>query len=256
MRRWMVGVGMAMVIAAGYRPPEAAAGIVINEVLADPAADADGDGAIHATRDEFIELVNTDAAQIDLANWTLSDAVQLRHTFGAPSVIAGRGFLVVFGSSASSGTLGLNNGGDTITLRDSGLNAIDALSFGAEGGQDVALTRLPDGDGVFGPHPLIGSLAFSPGKTISGAAQLPLPEPEPSPTPPPPAPEPDVPPPPVPLPTDDLGPAPSLPPLPPQDDELPDHSHNPVVPEPASLWLLGTGMAWLLRVHQRKERTE
>ncbi|MEM8754238.1 MAG: lamin tail domain-containing protein, partial [Pseudomonadota bacterium] len=107
--------------------------IVINEILADPAADlpgdANGDGTRDATQDEFVEIVNAGAAPADLSGFTLSDGVQARHVFPEGSVIAPGEALVVFGGGtpsgefggatvqlASTGALGLNNGGDTITI--------------------------------------------------------------------------------------------------------------------------------------------
>ena len=80
MKRWAVGVAVFVIGVGGNWPPEAAAAILINEVLADPAGDANGDGSVHATRDEFVELVNTDAADVSLASWTLSDALPPERT--------------------------------------------------------------------------------------------------------------------------------------------------------------------------------
>ena len=50
--------------------------VVISEIHADPDAtsgDANGDGNISSTQDEFIELVNTSYADVDISSWTLSD---------------------------------------------------------------------------------------------------------------------------------------------------------------------------------------
>ena len=142
--------------------PPAHAAIFINEVLADPAGDANGDGSIHATRDEFIELVNTGPDEILLTNWTLSDAVKARHTFDAATSIPAYGFFSIFGGGvpqgfthaavASTGTLGLNNTADSVSLFDASLALIDQMSYGAEGGADVSLTRSPDATGLFVQH--------------------------------------------------------------------------------------------------------
>jgi hypothetical protein len=102
--------------------------VVINETLADPAddlpGDANGDGTRDSSDDEFIEIVNVSGAELDLSGWTLSDAVQVRHTFPADSVIPAGCTAVIFGGgvptggfggavmqTASTGALGLNNGG-------------------------------------------------------------------------------------------------------------------------------------------------
>ena len=53
------------------------AALVINEVLADPhldslLGDANGDGIRDATGDEFVELVNDAASELNVAGWILS----------------------------------------------------------------------------------------------------------------------------------------------------------------------------------------
>ena len=151
----------------GAWQPQAEAVILINEVLADPSAlsgDANGDGIIHTGQDEFVELVNTDGQAVSLAQWTLADLVQVRHMFSEAASIPGYGLFVVFGGGApqgfanvaiaSSGTLSLNNSGETLTLRDGDANLIDTFTYGAEGGRDVSLTRAPDATGPFILHSL------------------------------------------------------------------------------------------------------
>lgn len=138
--------------------------VVIHEAHADPHAslgDANGDGAVSSTADEFVELANTTYAPIDVSGWTLADAVGVKHTFPAGTVIPAREAAVVFGGgspagafgnaaanglvfTASAGTLGLNNTGDTVTLRDAANAVVQALTYGSEGGQDESLTRSPD----------------------------------------------------------------------------------------------------------------
>lgn len=216
--------------AASLFTADARAAVLINEVLADPSGDADGDGVTHATKDEFVELVNTGPAAVSLDSWTIADSLQIRHTFVADAVIPARGFIVRFGG------LALNNTGDTVSLRDAAAQLVDSFTFGAEGGQDSALTRSPDGEGAFVLHTTVGGL-FSPGTTATGLAQLPLlsePDPEPVFEPQPPVdsyPEPE----------------PALP-----LDDLPDEPASPVVPEPSTLWLLGAGLASATRLLRRK----
>ena len=169
-------------------PPAAGAVILINEVLADPPAlfgDANGDGIVSATQDEFIELVNTGSSAVSLAGWSLSDSAQVRHLFAPAAVISGLGFYVVFGGGnpqgfsnaaiASTGTLSLNNTGDTVWLRDAASQPVDAFTYGAEGGKDVSLTRWPDGSGGFIGHSSVNVRAFSPGTTVDGQPGLPPP---------------------------------------------------------------------------------
>lgn len=176
-----------LVLAAVWaNPGSAEAVILINEVLADPSAifgDANGDGVISITQDEFVELVNTGADPVSLAQWTLSDAVQVRHVFSAAAAIPAYSFFVVFGggspagfanaATASAGSLGLNNSGDTVTLQDALGAPVDLFSYGAAGGQDVSLTRFPDASGLFVQHSSVSNHAFSPGTTVDGLSVLP-----------------------------------------------------------------------------------
>ena len=169
----------------------AGSSLVINEVHADPApdiaGDANGDGVRDATEDEFVELVNTSGADLDISGWTISDAVAVRHTFPAGTVVANNCSVVVFGGGspagafgdavvqvASTGALGLNNSGDTVTVTDGGSDTV-LYSYGSEGGSNQSLTRDPD---ITGLDPLIlhtlaigsGGTLFSPGTQIDGTA--------------------------------------------------------------------------------------
>ena len=188
MRYWLNGMlvfGWCLLV---IQPSQVEAVILINEVLADPPAiggDANGDGTVSATQDEFVELVNTATDPVSLTGWTLSDAVSLRHTFAAGSSIPSLGFFVVFGGGspqgfanaavASSGILSLNNTGDTLTLRDQTAQLIDSFIYGTEGGMDVSLTRFPDGVGPFVKHTtVVSSSAFSPATTVDGRSTLPV----------------------------------------------------------------------------------
>lgn len=180
-------VAIVVLMAFGWwaAPQAAHALIIINEVLADPPSiggDANQDGSIHSAQDEFVELVNTDLSEVSLADWSVSDTIGMRHTFASTSVIPGFGFFVVFGGGApqgfphvavaSSGTLSLNNSGDTITLRDAAGQVIEVFGYGPEGGMDVSLTRFPDGAGIFVKHSTASRASFSPGTTVEGRSSL------------------------------------------------------------------------------------
>lgn len=163
--------------------------IIINEILADPppdiAGDANGDGIRNGSEDEFVEIVNNTGAPLDISGWTLSDAVAVRHVFPANTVIQDQCSVVLFGGgtptgsfgnsvvqTASSGFIGLNNGGDTVTLND-GVVDVVSYTYGAEGGNNQSLTRDPD---ITGADPLVehstatgsGGALFSPGTMIDG----------------------------------------------------------------------------------------
>ncbi|NLN10702.1 MAG: DUF11 domain-containing protein [Acidobacteria bacterium] len=159
---------------------------VINEIHADPSntqGDANGDGVVSATDDEFVELVNATAGPIDISGWTLADAVTVRHTFPPGTVVPGGCAAVVFGGgtlaayfggsvaqTASTGQLGLNNTNETVTLSD-GVAPVAVAIYGAEGGNDQSITRVPDVTGslpwvLHTTAPGSGGLRYSPGRKV------------------------------------------------------------------------------------------
>ncbi len=162
---------------------------VINELQADPegsiAGDANGDGVRHFSDDEFVEIVNGAAFDLDLSGWTLADSSGTRHTFPSGSVVVAECSIVVFGGGtptggfggsvvqiASSGALGLNNGGDTVTLND-GVSDVVSVGYGSQGGRSQSLTRDPDIIGAFALHggaTNSGGALFSPGSRIDGSS--------------------------------------------------------------------------------------
>jgi len=162
---------------------------VINEVLADPASgisgDANGDGTRHYGNDEFVEIINNSGADADIGGWLLSDGAALRHTFPSPTIVPADCAIVIFGGgtptgifgfasvqTASEGSLGFSNSGDSVTLND-GANDMAFVSYGGEGGNNQSLTRDPD---LTGASPLVhhstasgsGGALFSPGTMIDG----------------------------------------------------------------------------------------
>jgi hypothetical protein len=145
---------------------------VINEMLIDPDpfdGDANCDGVVSATQDEFVEIVNNGAVPMDLSLVVLSDGVLARHQFPPGTLVEPDGAIVVFGGgtpsidgdpdetwctplpanvivmTASSGALGLSNAGDTVTLTH-GVDVIDTLTFGGEGANNQSLVRATEGD--------------------------------------------------------------------------------------------------------------
>jgi len=170
--------------------PDPVPPLVINEIHADPAADISGDankdGSRDSTGDEFVEIVNASAVALDISGWTLADGFSVRHTFPPGSVIQSQCAVVVFGGgvpmgefgratvqTASGGSLGLNNGGDTVTIND-GIEDVVSTGYGSEGGDNQSLTRDPD---LFGPEPLVkhtiaagsGGALYSPGTRVDGS---------------------------------------------------------------------------------------
>ena len=159
---------------------------VINEINADPDAtlgDANGDGIAHYGDDEFVELVNASGGDIDMSAWTLSDGFGLRHTFPLGTIAGDGCAVVIFGGGtptgdfggaivmvSSSATLGLNNGGDTITIADADGNVQLEVVYGSAG-NNQSLTLNPDVYGIeYANHSDVapdGAL-FSPGTRVDG----------------------------------------------------------------------------------------
>jgi len=184
----LYGVGcMSLVVATLCFP--VSAGLTINEILADPGSglsgDANGDGVRSGSADEFIEIVyDTPGSPLDLSGWTLSDATSVRHLFPGGTVLDPYSAMVVFGGGspvgsfggalvqiASSGGLGLNNSGDTVTLSDGAGMDITA-TYGSEAGDNQSITLDPDITGSFTRHTTAagsGGMRFSPGTMVGGS---------------------------------------------------------------------------------------
>jgi len=162
--------------------------LTLNEILADPASGSDGDanqdGSRSATEDEFVEIYNTSTSgPVDLSGYELKDGVSVRHVFSQGTTLDPEESVVVFGGGApassipglvhvsSTGGLGLNNGGDTVTLTDgAGINLLSHTYDGSV--SDESITRSPDFTGSFTAHSSAagsGGALFSPGRTVEGS---------------------------------------------------------------------------------------
>lgn len=160
---------------------------VINEIHADPNSvlgDANQDGQVSTTEDEFIEFVNVSGVAQDISGFTLSDASGERHAFAAETWLPAGCAVVVFGGgapagefggaqavTASSGGLGLNNNGDDVTLADAESQPLATESYGSLAGGDQSITRDPDLTGTFVQHTTVNGGSgplFSPGTRLDG----------------------------------------------------------------------------------------
>ncbi len=181
-----------------YVPSEAEQQVAITEFLANPTGKAtDGhynplhretpsDSNRISVEDEFVEIANLGQTEVDLAGWSLSDAVALRSNFYEGDVLAKRGAVIVYGGRSSGsepvlgddvlalpateGTsgLGLNNSGDTITLRNADGHVIDRIKFGKPSSKG-SMTRDPGLNGAFADHSTVADAAVSAGTWPSGA---------------------------------------------------------------------------------------
>jgi hypothetical protein len=164
-------------------------GLIINEVLYDPAGglagDANGDGVRDPLEDEFAELYN-DGPALDISGYTLSDAAMVRHIFPNGTIVPSKGVIVVFGGGtptgnfgnaivqvATEGQLNLNNAGDKLILKDVNGKELDLFDITPlDSNPDEAYSKDPDIKGEFKKHSLIpqanGAL-FSPGTKNDGS---------------------------------------------------------------------------------------
>jgi phosphatidylserine/phosphatidylglycerophosphate/cardiolipin synthase-like enzyme len=174
----------------GYPNQTNSAGWVINEIHADPHAslgDANGDGAISSTQDEFIELVNDTGVSVNIGGWTLHDATGVRHVFPGGTVVPNGCAIVIFGGgtpnpttfanllvqTASSGGVSLNNTADTITLFNLANVSQASVTYGSNANNDQSITLNPDISGVsYVLHTSINppGLRYSPATRNDGTA--------------------------------------------------------------------------------------
>ena len=173
--------------------------IIINEILADPGgADANCDGVADNSDDEFVEIVNNGTTTYDLSGGTLSDLVQVRHTFPPGTVLAPSDAVVVFSAgvptfdgsasglgswcvalpssvqvhTASSPPLSLNNTGDTVSLAGPQGSLLDVYTYGDEADSDQSIARSPElAENTMVQHQDVpgSSTDFSPGTLANGA---------------------------------------------------------------------------------------
>ena len=163
--------------------------LVINEVMADPGSgvtgqDANGDGLVDSGDDEFVEIVNASSTTLLLSGVTLSDGGTASFAFPAVCVAPNQA-IVVFGEykgtgnfagvvALSGGNLSLNNGGDSVVLRDSA-GVLAQVAYGSEADADQSIVRATDLDAVaaFVKHSLAanaGGAKMSPGRCQNGNA--------------------------------------------------------------------------------------
>lgn len=147
----VVAVTVPAVVAGGVtRASAAPPAVVVNELHYNPADD-DPDA-------EFIELLNTTGAAIDLAGWCIDG---IGYCFPAGSSIPAAGLLVRFGDSYSGA---LSNGGEDIALLDSNGAIVDALEYDDRG----TWPAFADGEGQSLQRRDPAAPSAHPGNWVSG----------------------------------------------------------------------------------------
>jgi len=128
-------------------------GLRLNEILAGPARDWDGDGLYDSRSDEWLEVQNRDVGPITLEEYRITDADRTVR-FAFTGTLAPGEVRLVTGSAAvawqhaqgiTAAGLSLNNSGDTVYLiRIVGpdTTTVDSHTYGSiEGGSDRSVGR-------------------------------------------------------------------------------------------------------------------
>jgi hypothetical protein len=178
-----------------YVPTAVEERVAIAEYLANPTGSVD---AAHynplrrdpptenpTQHDEYLELVNLSTTEVDLAGWTIADAVGLRHKFYDTFPLGAKSAAIVYGgplngllptlevpsipASESSAGLALNNDGETVVVRNSLGGVVERLVYTAgmvsSGG---SMTRFPTLDHGFAAQTNVAALAVTPGRQYDG----------------------------------------------------------------------------------------
>jgi hypothetical protein len=159
--------------------------LVINEILADPNGDANGDGTIDSNDDEFVELVNNSGSLLDISGWELHDSDGEKHTFSEDTEIPASESIVIFGGGTPTGipgltqtttSLSLNNNGDEVIVKNPNGSLIVSHSYGTEASNSQSIARDPNLTGNFTKHTEIDDnpVQFSPGRDNTDNSALPV----------------------------------------------------------------------------------
>ena len=140
---------MLLAIALSTVVSGASAQIVLNELMADPARDWDGDGVYSYRDDEWVEVTNIGGSPVDLEGYFLTDGEGPPvWRYGFSGLLAPGEIIVVYGSDSraweeSAGFpiygLSLNNTGDDLRLyRVAGEDTVlvDSYTFGDKAADD------------------------------------------------------------------------------------------------------------------------
>ncbi|HSQ58833.1 MAG TPA: lamin tail domain-containing protein [Acidobacteriota bacterium] len=161
---WIVVFAAALAVTMKFVPParaQTAGGLVLNEILAGPARDWDGDGLFDSRGDEWLEVRNAGAAAVDLAAYRVADADSTIRV-GLTGLLMPGDVALVTGTFAVAWQralgrpvtgLSLNNAGDTVFLfrvTEADTIVADQKTYNSiEGATDRATGRFGDGWALF-----------------------------------------------------------------------------------------------------------
>jgi hypothetical protein len=166
--------------------PIGAAQVRLNEIMADPDTDWDGDGITDSKNDEWVEIANTGGATVNLANYRLSDlSAGTEFRFALSGSLAPGEVAVFFGSAVvawqqangvSSFGLSFNNSGDTVylySIAGGDTTVADSYAYTTNEVRDNrAVGRMPSG---IGPWVLFDGLNPYTGTELTATGCVPSP---------------------------------------------------------------------------------
>jgi len=127
--------------------PPSAAGIVLNEVMAENLTAVNVGGSYP----DWVELFNTTASAVDLGGWSLTDDGNARKfVFTNGTIVQPGGYFVVWCDSITNAPFpapgiftgfALGRNGDNVFLYDPNTNRVDAISFGPQV-PDLSIGRI------------------------------------------------------------------------------------------------------------------
>jgi hypothetical protein len=151
----------------------ACAGVRLNEIMPGPASDWDGSGVFSSRDDEWVEIVNTGPAAVDLGGFLLTDEGDTPRYALAGSLAAGARLLVYGGDSFAwerangfpAFGLSLGNTGDAVKLWHVAAGEtllVESFTYPAHAAAaDRSVGRSPDGSDEWrlfdGMNPYSGS---------------------------------------------------------------------------------------------------
>jgi hypothetical protein len=136
--------------------------------------------------DEYVEIANVSGSDLQLQNWTIADAVQVRHRFYDVFTLPASNSIVVYGgplngfapaldvpfipASENAFGFGLNNtGGDSIIVRNAASNIVSRVVYSDRNvSGSGSSTRFPDLNGAFVPQVWVSTNNVSPGRQYDG----------------------------------------------------------------------------------------
>ncbi len=152
---------LSVLLAASSAPARAEGPLRLNEFMAGPARDWDGDGVFSSRDDEWVEVVNTGATSLDLPGFLITDGDSLPRV-GLSGTLQPGGHLLVTGRQSYDWErahgfpafgLSLANSGDAVLLWQvvgAETLLVDAYSYRShEAAADRSVGRFPDGSGTW-----------------------------------------------------------------------------------------------------------